>query len=121
LIVRVGGPGAGQMAKLVNNALMAAHLAMAHSALEAARALGLDSGAFKEIVTASSGRSFGFEVYARLPHAFAFEHGARLLLKDVRLLDEALGPDPSFTAFRDVALPFLEFVQQGAAASKPSA
>ena len=33
LIVRVGGVGAGQTAKLVNNALMAAHVAMAHYGL----------------------------------------------------------------------------------------
>jgi 3-hydroxyisobutyrate dehydrogenase len=113
LIVRVGGPGAGQMAKLVNNALMAAHLAMAHSALAAGAALGIDVGALKEIVKVSSGRSFGFEVYARLPNAFAFEHGAKLLLKDVRLLEEVMGADPSFAAFREVALPFLQLVQQG--------
>ena len=113
LIVRVGDPGAGQMAKLVNNALMAAHLALAHHALASAGALGIDVSALKEIIKASSGRSFGFDVYARLPNAFAFDHGAKLLLKDVRLLAEVVGSDPSFTAIREVALPFLEFVQRG--------
>jgi 3-hydroxyisobutyrate dehydrogenase-like beta-hydroxyacid dehydrogenase len=113
LIVRVGGVGAGQMAKLVNNALMAAHVAMAHQAIAAGTALGLDSSALKEIVKVSSGRSFGFEVYARLSNPFAFGHGAKLLLKDVRLLGEVLGSDPSFTAFREIALPFLDFVQRG--------
>jgi 3-hydroxyisobutyrate dehydrogenase len=57
----------------------------------------------------SSGRSFGFDVYARLPDPSAFAHGARLLLKDVRLLGEVLGKDASFAPFRDVATPFLEF------------
>lgn len=113
LIVRVGDPGAGQMAKLVNNALMAAHLALAHSSLAAAATLGIDVSALKEIIKVSSGRSFGFEVYARLPNAFAFDHGARLLLKDVRLLEEIVGSDPSFAAFRDIALPFLELVLKG--------
>jgi 3-hydroxyisobutyrate dehydrogenase len=115
MIVRVGGVGAGQMAKLVNNALMAAHVAIAHQALRAGDALGLDRKALSAIVKASSGRSFGFEVYARLPDPRAFAHGARLLAKDVRLLGEALGADPSFAAFRDVAAPFLEFVQTGQA------
>jgi 3-hydroxyisobutyrate dehydrogenase-like beta-hydroxyacid dehydrogenase len=113
LIVRVGGVGAGQMAKLVNNALMAAHVAMAHQAIAAGTALGLDSSALKEIVKVSSGRSFGFEVYARLSNPFAFGHGAKLLLKDVRLLGEVLGSNPSFAAFREIALPFLDFVQRG--------
>ena len=117
LIVRVGGVGAGQMAKLVNNALMAAHVAMAHHALGAGSALGLDRTALCEIVKVSSGRSYGFEVYARLPSPSAFGHGARLLAKDVRLLGEVLGEDPSFAAFRDVAEPFLDFVQQGLAES----
>jgi 3-hydroxyisobutyrate dehydrogenase len=112
LIVRVGAPGAGQMAKLVNNALMATHMAMAHNALTVAAKLGLDGGALKEIVKVSSGRSFGFDIYARLPNPFAFDHGAKLLLKDVRLLQEVAGSEASFTAFREVALPFLEFVQQ---------
>jgi 3-hydroxyisobutyrate dehydrogenase len=112
LIVRLGGVGAGQTAKLVNNALMAAHVAMAHYALAAGSALGLDRRALTDIVKVSSGRSYGFEVYARLPTPSAFVHGARLLAKDVRLLGEVLGADPSFTAFRDVAAPFLEFVQK---------
>jgi 3-hydroxyisobutyrate dehydrogenase len=116
LIVRVGDVGAGQTAKLVNNALMAAHLAIAHHGLEAATQLGLDRKAFAEIVKVSSGRSFGFEVYARLPNPFAFDHGAKLLAKDVRLLGEVLGADPSFAALRDVAAPFLDFVQKGASA-----
>ena len=62
----------------------------------------------------SSGRSYGFEVYARLPTPVAFGHGAKLLAKDVRLLGEVLGADPSYAAFRDVAAPFLDFVQKGA-------
>ena len=100
-------------AAAINNALIAAHLALAHSSLAAAAALGIDAGALKEIIKVSSGRSFGFDAYARLPNAFAFDHGARLLLKDVRLLEELVGADPSFAAFREVALPFLEHVLKG--------
>ena len=111
LIVRVGEVGAGQMAKLVNNALMAAHVAMAHYGLTAAAALGLDRAALSEIVKASSGRSYGFEVYSRLPAPSAFGHGAKLLAKDVRLLGEVLGAEPAYAPFRDVVAPFLQFVQ----------
>ncbi len=112
LIVRVGGVGAGQMAKLVNNALMAAHVAMAHYGLSAATSLGLDRKALCDIVKVSSGRSFGFEVYSRLPAPSAFGHGAKLLAKDVRLLGEILGSDPAFAPFREITVPFLELVQR---------
>jgi 3-hydroxyisobutyrate dehydrogenase-like beta-hydroxyacid dehydrogenase len=112
LIVRVGGVGAGQMAKLVNNALMAAHVAIAHYGLAAGAALGLDRAALCQIVKASSGRSYGFEVYGRLPSPAAFGHGAKLLAKDVRLLGEILGAEPSFAPLRDVAAPFLELAQR---------
>lgn len=108
LIVHLGGVGAGQMAKLVNNALMAAHVAIAHEGLEAADALGIDRAAFIELVKVSSGRSFGFEVRARMPNPGAFKHGAGLLAKDVRLLGEALGEVPAFTALRSAAKPFLD-------------
>ena len=112
LIVRVGDVGAGQMAKLVNNALMAAHVAMAHHGLTAAAALGLDRAALSEIIKASSGRSYGFEVYSRLPAPSAFGHGAKLLAKDVRLLGEVLGADPAYAPFRNVVAPFLQWVQR---------
>lgn len=115
LVVRVGGVGAGQMAKLVNNALMAAHLAIAHHGLAAGAALGLDRAALCEIVKVSSGRSYGFEVYARLSTPGAFAHGAKLLAKDIRLLSEVLGTDPAFLPFREIAAPFLDLVQQEAA------
>jgi hypothetical protein len=74
--------------------------------------LGLDRAALCQIVKASSGRSYGFEVYSRLPNPAAFGQGAKLLAKDVRLLGEILGADPSFAPFRDVAAPFLESAQR---------
>lgn len=108
LIVHLGDVGAGQMAKLVNNALMAAHVAIAHEGLEAAAALGIDRAALIELVKASSGRSFGFEVCSRLPEPAAFRHGAELLAKDVRLLGESLNGHTSADAFQQVTAAFLK-------------
>lgn len=108
LIVHLGDVGAGQMAKLVNNALMAAHVAIAHQGLEAATALGIDRDALIELVKVSSGRSFGFEVCSRLPQPSAFRHGAELLAKDVRLLAESLPGHSSAQAFHGVTASFLE-------------
>lgn len=107
LVVHLGAVGAGQAAKLVNNALMATQVALAHHALAAGAALGLDRAALIALVKASSGRSFGFEVYARLPEPAAFAHGAKLLDKDLRLLGELLAGDAAFEAFGSVAGPFL--------------
>lgn len=111
LIVHLGSIGAGQTAKLVNNALMAAHVAVAHHALKASDLLGIDRQAFAQLVRASSGRSYGFEVAARLPEPAAFSHGARLLAKDVRLLGELLGDHEDFRVIDQLTAPFLEAAQ----------
>jgi 3-hydroxyisobutyrate dehydrogenase-like beta-hydroxyacid dehydrogenase len=108
LIVHLGCVGTGQLAKLVNNSLMAAHVALGYEALAAGSALGIDRGAMVELVRASSGRSFGFDVASRLPSPSAFAHGAKLLAKDVRLLGEVLGNHSAFLPFQQVAGPFLQ-------------
>ncbi|UVO55758.1 NAD(P)-dependent oxidoreductase [Sphingomonas sp. SUN039] len=112
LIVHLGDVGAGQTAKLVNNTLMAANMALAHHALASGEALGIDRTALADLVKASSGRSFGLEVYARLPTPQAFGHGGKLLAKDVGLLGALLGDDPAFAALRDVARPFLDLTTE---------
>lgn len=106
-IVHLGEVGAGQRAKIVNNALMAANMGLAHAALGAGEALGIDRAALAELVKASSGRSFGFEVYARLPAPAAFGHGAALLRKDVDLLAALLPEHGAAGALRAAADPFL--------------
>ncbi len=108
LISHLGGIGAGQLAKLVNNTLMAANMALADAALGASAALGLDQAALIDLVKASSGRSYGFEVRARLRDVSLFIHGAKLLAKDVGLLGSVLGCDPGFEAMQVAAKPFLE-------------
>ena len=108
LIAHLGGVGAGQLAKLVNNSLMAANMALADAALGAGATLGLDRAALVELVKASSGRSYGFEVRARLPDIAKFGHGAKLLAKDVGLLTAVLSNDPCAGILRGAAEPFLE-------------
>ena len=107
LTVRLGEAGSGQRAKLINNALMAAHMGLAHAALGAGDALHIDRTALAELIKQSSGRSFGFEVYARLPTPAAFTHGAPLLAKDVALLAEVLGDDDNAAVLRAAADHFL--------------
>jgi 3-hydroxyisobutyrate dehydrogenase-like beta-hydroxyacid dehydrogenase len=113
LIVHLGAVGAGQYGKLINNAMLAANIGIAHHALEAAEALFLDRQAFVDLINASSGRSFGFEVRGRLPNPTLFQHGANLLAKDMALLGDALGDHGSFSPMRDAAQGFLSQALQG--------
>jgi len=94
LIVLLGPVGAGQRAKIVNNALLSAHIGIAWAALGTAAQLGIDKAALAELIRESSGRSFGFEVAARMPAPQAFAHGGSLLLKDIELLQSILPGDP---------------------------
>lgn len=104
----LGSVGAGQLAKLVNNSLMAANMALADAALGAGANLGLDPSALTELVKVSSGRSYAFDVRARLPNIRLFAHGAKLLSKDVGLLASLLTDDPYCVVLRDAAEPFLD-------------
>ena len=90
LIVLLGTPGAGQRAKIVNNAMLSAHLGIAHHALAASEALGIDRAAMAELIPQSSGRSFGFEIYARMPQPLVPWLGGPLLVKDMNLLQAIL-------------------------------
>lgn len=107
LIVLLGEPGAGQRAKIINNSLMAANMGLAQAALAAGDALGCDRKALAELINASSGRSFGFEVFARLPSPAAFAHGAVMLAKDVGLLGAVLPDNSAAAMLRTTAEPFL--------------
>jgi len=106
-LAHLGPAGSGQRAKIVNNALMAAHMGLAHAALDAGEALGINRSALAELIKASSGRSFGFEVYARLPNPRAFAHGAPLLVKDVSLLGAILPANKGASILRQAAADFL--------------
>jgi 3-hydroxyisobutyrate dehydrogenase-like beta-hydroxyacid dehydrogenase len=122
LIVHLGAVGAGQHAKLINNSLMAANMGLALCALQAADVLALARQPFIELIKASSGRSFGFEVCSRLPRPSAFEHGARLLAKDVALLGDAILGDEStasdsFTVIESASRAFLDPALEPDAAS----
>ena len=113
MIVLLGPVGSGQRAKIVNNALMAANMGLAQAALSAGEALGCDRAALAELVNASSGRSFGFEVFARLPSPAAFAQGAPLLAKDVGLLKTVLPDHGGAEALRVAADPFLKAATGG--------
>jgi 3-hydroxyisobutyrate dehydrogenase len=86
LVLRVGPPGHGQMAKLINNTLAAINAAALAEGLTLAGEFGLDTEALLQVAGAGSGASAMLDLKARpmldrqLDPLFKLEH----MLKDVR-------------------------------------
>lgn len=78
VITHLGDVGSGQIAKLINNSVLAAKLGVAHMTVRAGRELGLDRDALTALLLASSGRSFALEAYARQSDLAAFRQRLRL-------------------------------------------
>jgi len=90
-ISHVGGIGAAQIAKLVNNALFTINLAIADEALRLGEELGVAAVELGPVLQASSGRSFGLDIRVGHLNTPAGVHRAsRLLDKDVGILSEVL-------------------------------
>ncbi|MBL6457654.1 NAD(P)-dependent oxidoreductase [Belnapia sp. T6] len=86
--VHVGPSGAGNIAKLVNNLLVAGHLALAGEAMRLSEAAGLPAEAVLPVVNAATGRSAATEVMLPrwvLNGAFDSGFSAGLMRKDVGL------------------------------------
>jgi 3-hydroxyisobutyrate dehydrogenase-like beta-hydroxyacid dehydrogenase len=114
LIVHLGPVGTGQYVKLINNSLFVANLGLADAALAAAAQLGIDRSNLVELLKASSGRSFAFEVRARMESPAGFRHGGALLRKDIGLLSEVLGKGhPAAQRLGDAAEGFLAAAAAG--------
>ena len=90
-VVRLGPLGSGQLAKLINNALMTAHLGLADDALRVGEALGLDPVALGEVLTQGSGSSFSLGVRRRMTDGLARFPARGLLRKDVDILASVAG------------------------------
>ena len=86
LVLRVGPPGHGQMAKLINNTMAAINAAALAEGLVLAQRFGLDTDALLEVAGAGSGASAMLSLKARpmlerdFDALFKLEH----MLKDVR-------------------------------------
>ena len=91
-VIHLGGLGAGQFAKLVNNALLAANLALANDALALAQSLGLHTEAMVEVLRHGSGRSYALDVaVAGRGSAAIRKQTAGPLAKDIGCLNAVLG------------------------------
>jgi 3-hydroxyisobutyrate dehydrogenase-like beta-hydroxyacid dehydrogenase len=93
-VLHMGALGSGLRTKLVNNALVAAHFALAHDAFALGESLGIDGAKLGEALKRGSGRSFSLEVFASL-RTFApiADHVGPIMSKDVGLFAEATRAD----------------------------
>jgi 3-hydroxyisobutyrate dehydrogenase-like beta-hydroxyacid dehydrogenase len=93
-LVHLGGLGAGQAAKLLNNSLFTAQLGLAASAFSVARDLGVDVDALTNVLSNASSRSYAAEVIAGSGHSLSVmaELAGPLLAKDVGILGDIIGP-----------------------------
>jgi 3-hydroxyisobutyrate dehydrogenase-like beta-hydroxyacid dehydrogenase len=105
----LGDIGAGQLAKLVNNALSAAQLGLALQALGSSVELGLDRSALGEVLGGSSAASFMVGVARVMPPEGQVQ-AAALLRKDVDLFHQiADGPEAeALAAAAEAAVVHLE-------------
>jgi 3-hydroxyisobutyrate dehydrogenase-like beta-hydroxyacid dehydrogenase len=101
-VLHMGALGSGLRTKLVNNALVAAHFALAHDALALGESLGIDGTKLGDALTSGSGRSFSLEIFSGL-RSFApiADHVGPIMRKDVGLFAAETGSD---TTDRDAIL-----------------
>ncbi|MDN5568515.1 MAG: NAD(P)-dependent oxidoreductase [Paracoccus sp. (in: a-proteobacteria)] len=107
-IIHVGGSGAGNIAKLVNNMLVASHMLTTAEALRLAAASGLSADDALRVINSATGRSAISEIHFPnwvLTGGFDSGFSAGLMRKDVRLALE-------LAAQTDCDLPVSELVAQ---------
>jgi 3-hydroxyisobutyrate dehydrogenase len=103
-LVHLGDIGAGQLAKLLNNAVFAANLAVADDAVTLGTELGLDADALARFLGEGSGRSFALDLAARVRTSAVTRDGARRALeKDVERLADASASIPGADVLRAAA------------------
>lgn len=107
-VLHVGPSGAGNVAKLVNNLLAAAHMVTTSEGLKLALAAGIDPEAALGVINAASGRSMISEVHFPtwvVSNRFDSGFSMGLMRKDVRLASE-------LAARSGADLPLAEMVAQ---------
>ncbi|MEQ8799600.1 MAG: 3-hydroxyisobutyrate dehydrogenase [Salinisphaeraceae bacterium] len=109
---RAGPAGAGQIAKICNNMLLAVHMIGTAEALNMGAAAGLDPKALTEIMAASSGRNWSLDTYNPFPGVMEgvpasndYQGGflVKLMNKDLGLAADAAGKLGADTPMGDLA------------------
>jgi 3-hydroxyisobutyrate dehydrogenase len=124
-VIRAGGSGAGQAAKICNNMILGATMVATCEAFVLAEKLGLEPQAFYDIASVSSGQSWSMTSYCPVPGVGpetpadrGYEGGfaAALMLKDLRLSQQAATEAGAATPMGARAAELYErFVAEGGA------
>jgi len=95
-VVHLGGIGAGSHAKLINNTLFAAQIALADDAMAAGRSLGIDAEGLAAVLSSSSSACIasGVRLRAGSLAGIAASPAGPTLAKDVQLMATVLGDGP---------------------------
>ncbi|MBA3576777.1 MAG: 3-hydroxyisobutyrate dehydrogenase [Sphingomonas sp.] len=122
-VIHAGGPGAGQAAKICNNMILGATMAVTCEAFVLAQKLGLDPQVFYDISSKASGQSWSMTSYCPVPGVGPespadrdYEGGfaAALMLKDIKLaLDAAKEAGVPVEMGEEAEEVFEEFVERG--------
>jgi 3-hydroxyisobutyrate dehydrogenase len=92
-VLHMGPVGTAQLAKLINNSLLAANLALADDALAIGGALGIPPDMMARMLRHGSGQSYGLEVaVAARASAMTRAHALQPLRKDVRCFTSEAAP-----------------------------
>lgn len=123
-VFHAGTHGAGQVAKICNNMLLAIHMAGTAEALQLGVDNGLDPKTLSDIMMKSSGRNWSLELYnpypgvmENVPAARNYEGGfkTRLMNKDLSLAMEAAQSSGSATPLGALALSLYALHGRGGA------
>jgi 3-hydroxyisobutyrate dehydrogenase len=110
-VLHMGPLGSGLRTKLLNNALNAAHFALAHDAIATGVVLGLDPTRLGDALRSGSGRSFSLEVFVGLGSFEAIAgHVGPIMAKDVGLFADATGTAADRATLLHTADRFLTLV-----------
>jgi 3-hydroxyisobutyrate dehydrogenase len=122
-VIHAGNPGAGQAAKICNNMILGATMAVTCEGFVLAQKLGLDPKVFFDISSQASGQSWSMTSYCPVPGVGPktpadndYEGGfaAALMLKDLKLAAEAAQSVGAYTPMgREADELFQRFVDRG--------
>ena len=105
-VIHAGQLGAGQAAKICNNMILGATMIVTCEAFALAQKLGLDPQVFFDISSKASGQSWSMTSYCPVPgvgpetpadHDYEGGFAAALMLKDLKLADEAAKSAGAYT------------------------
>ena len=117
-VVHLGGVGAGSLAKLINNSLFSAQIALADDAMSAGESLGVDPAGLADVLMASSSACIasGVRLRAGSLAGIVGTPGDLTLIKDVELMATLLGHGPG-KELVEVAQRFVTLMEVARAAA----